>query len=108
MMVHMRTRQSVKIAAFKAGLSRYLRAAQKGAEIIIQDRDTPIARLLPYKEQEPKRRLETRPPTRPLSDLDKLLLYAPPGLTVEDVDRALPWPADLMSGRDHVHSGPPA
>src|SRR5688500_16559437 len=29
-----------------------LRAAQHGAEIVIKDRDTPIARLLPYKKEE--------------------------------------------------------
>jgi prevent-host-death family protein len=89
-MVHMRTQREVKVAELKAGLSRYLRAAQQGAEIVIKDRDTPIARLLPYKKKdEPKRRLETRPPTRPLSDLDNLPLFAPAGVTVEDVDRAL-------------------
>ena len=87
-MVHMRSHQSVKIAAFKAGLSRYLRAAQKGAEIIIQDRDTPIARLVPL-EQKRKPKLETRPPTRSLAELDRLPFFAPQGLTVEDVDRAL-------------------
>lgn len=37
----------IGVAAFKAQLSRYLRAAQTGAEISIYDRNTPIARVGP-------------------------------------------------------------
>lgn len=45
-MGHMRT--EVKIAELKSKLSHYLRHAQKGNEIVIKDRDTPIARLTGY------------------------------------------------------------
>jgi prevent-host-death family protein len=40
----------VKIAEFKSQLSRHLRAAERGEEIIITDRDRPIARLIPAAE----------------------------------------------------------
>ena len=39
---------SVRIAKFKAHLSRYLRAVRSGHELTILDRDTPVARVLPY------------------------------------------------------------
>ncbi len=77
----------VKIAQFKAKLSRYLRAAQRGSEFVIKDRDTPIARLGPCRPSRP--RLAVIEPTRPLKDLDKLPRFAPPGLTWEDIERAL-------------------
>jgi prevent-host-death family protein len=83
--VYMRT--EVKIAELKAGLSRYLRSVQKGNEVVIKDRETPIARLVPYQPGRP--RLASTPPTRALKDLDKLPVRAPAGLTVDEVDEAL-------------------
>lgn len=38
----------VGVAELKAGLSRYLRAVRRGGEIVVCDRDHPIARLVPY------------------------------------------------------------
>ena len=77
----------MRIAEFKSHLSRYLRAAQKGAEIVIKDRDTPIARLVQHTVR--KERLISRPPIGSLKDLDEMQTYAPPGLTWEDVEQAL-------------------
>jgi len=77
----------VKIAQFKNGLSRYLRSVQRGGEIIVKDRDTPIARVVPYEER--KGRLTIRPPTRPLRDLEKLPRVAPKGLTPKILDQVL-------------------
>ncbi len=37
------------VAELKAHLSEYLRAARSGQEIVICDRDTPVARLVPPK-----------------------------------------------------------
>ncbi|MFN2490008.1 MAG: type II toxin-antitoxin system Phd/YefM family antitoxin [Actinomycetota bacterium] len=37
----------VKIAELKDRLSEHLRAVEKGAEVIVTDRDRPIARILP-------------------------------------------------------------
>jgi prevent-host-death family protein len=60
----------VKIAEFKAHLSAHLRAVRKGSEITIKDRDTPIARVVPY--QAPALGLVTRRPTRSLKEVDRL------------------------------------
>lgn len=79
--------KQVRIAELKNHLSRYLRSAQKGREIIILDRDTPIARLVPI--EKPSSRLEIRPATGSLKDLDKLPVYAPKGLRLEDLETAL-------------------
>lgn len=38
----------VGVADLKAHLSEHLRAVRKGGEITVMDRDTPIARVVPY------------------------------------------------------------
>ena len=55
--------KTVKIAEFKAHLSRYLRAVREGHELIINDRDHPVARVVPW--QEKKRLLEITPAREP-------------------------------------------
>ncbi|HLG18862.1 MAG TPA: type II toxin-antitoxin system Phd/YefM family antitoxin [Bdellovibrionota bacterium] len=40
--------KSVRIAEFKSRLSKYLRLVQKGAEIVVMDRETPIAKVVPF------------------------------------------------------------
>jgi prevent-host-death family protein len=40
--------KSVKIADLKARLSEHLRQVRRGRTLIVLDRDTPIARLVPY------------------------------------------------------------
>jgi prevent-host-death family protein len=81
----------VKIAELKSRLSEYLRSVRRGNEVIVKDRDTPIARLVPYEER--KQRLIVRPATASLKDIDKLLakLPRPKGLKPGEVDRALKW-----------------
>jgi prevent-host-death family protein len=81
-------RSEVRIAQFKSKLSQYLRAAQRGNEIIIKDRETPVARLLPY--EPPGRRFVTRPPLGSLKDLQELARPPrPKKLTVRHLDEAL-------------------
>ena len=76
----------VKIAELKARLSAYLRSVRAGDEIIVQDRDTPIARLVPY--QEPMR-LVIRHSTKSIRDVDRTLkartkdIDLPPGTADE-------------------------
>ena len=36
------------IADLKARLSHYLRGVRRGGEVVIMDRDTPVARIVPY------------------------------------------------------------
>lgn len=42
--------KKVKVAELKANLSAYLRAAREGQQVTVCDRDTPVARLVPYEE----------------------------------------------------------
>ena len=78
---------SVRIADLKARLSEHLRAVRRGRTLTVLDRDTPIARIVPYDESEPlKVRRATRKPR-------ELALPAPPAkptdsLTVLLQDRA--------------------
>jgi prevent-host-death family protein len=44
----MQAMKRVKIAELKAGLSAYLAAVRNGEEVIVCDRATPVARLMPY------------------------------------------------------------
>jgi len=37
-----------KVSKLRAKLSRYLKAVRAGQEVVVHDRDTPIARLVPY------------------------------------------------------------
>jgi len=40
--------KTVKVAELKANLSAYLRAAREGQQVTVCDRDTPVARIVPY------------------------------------------------------------
>jgi prevent-host-death family protein len=53
---------SVRIADFKSRLSHHLRKVRQGHPLILLDRDTPIARVLPYSSGPGK--LRSRKPTR--------------------------------------------
>lgn len=63
-------RAEVGLAAFKAHLSSYLRRVRGGAELIVLNRDTPIARVVPIDQQPAS--LPVRQPVRRLRDV-KLL-----------------------------------
>jgi prevent-host-death family protein len=59
--------RTVKVAELKAKLSAYLRAARRGHAVTVCDRDTPVARIIPYAlEGEP---LAVRAPTASLHDV---------------------------------------
>jgi prevent-host-death family protein len=88
----------VGIAELKDKLSEYLRAVRKGGEVVIKDRETPIARLVPYENPggrrqaarpESRPRLETIPPTMSLKEMDKLTFFSPKGLQPGDLEEAL-------------------
>lgn len=68
-------KSKVGIAEFKAHLSAYVRAAQKGSEIIIKDRQTPVAKLVPI--QEPMVG-EIRRATRSVAEVERMLAARPP------------------------------
>jgi len=55
----------VRIAELKARLSEHLRAVRNGSTLTVLDRDTPIARIIPYTAQP----LEIRKAKRRLRDV---------------------------------------
>jgi prevent-host-death family protein len=55
----------IRVAEFKARLSAYLRAVREGRSLTIFDRDTPIARVVPFTAPGP---LPSRPPKGALAD----------------------------------------
>jgi prevent-host-death family protein len=57
--------KDVGIAELKARLSEHLRSVRNGGTLTVLDRDTPIARIIPYAAQP----LEIRKATRRLRDL---------------------------------------
>ncbi|MBI2345302.1 MAG: type II toxin-antitoxin system prevent-host-death family antitoxin [Deltaproteobacteria bacterium] len=69
------------MAELKAHLSAYLRRVRAGAEVVVTDRDTPIARLVPYARNLKPRRLIIRPARGSLKELLKTWKKqpAPPG-----------------------------
>jgi len=79
----------VKIAELKDKLSAYLRLVREGNEVIIKDRDTPIARLTPYTQR--PMRLIFRPAIGSPKDIDKMRFRRPKGLKPGDVESALKW-----------------
>ena len=62
--------KSAKVSELKAHLSAYLAAVRRGETVIVCDRNTPIARLVPYDEERDGFSIEG--PRRPLSDLKKV------------------------------------
>jgi prevent-host-death family protein len=57
---------NVGIADLKAHLSAHLRAVRRGRTLTVLDRETPVARIVPYEARTP---LEVRRATRKPSDL---------------------------------------
>lgn len=72
--------KTVKVAELKARLSAYLRGVRRGHPVIVCDRETPIARLVPYAAEDeplmvrlPVRRLHEVPLPEPIgSPVDSL------------------------------------
>ena len=87
-------RTEVRIAQLKSRLSAYLRAAQAGEEIVVKDRNTPIAIVVPY--EKTANRLASIPPTRALAEVEALLKKndqrpRPRNLRPGDALKALQW-----------------
>ena len=80
-------KSKVGIAELKAHLSEYVRAAQKGKEVIIKDRETEVAKIVPIRE----RTLAFRviPASRPSKGIDDMAGFRPTGVTPEEIGRIL-------------------
>lgn len=50
--------KAIKIAELKDRLSEHLRAVERGAEVIVTDRDRPIARIVPFHAGQPMATIE--------------------------------------------------
>ena len=75
--------KKVKIAELKARLSEHLRQVRRGETYTVMDRETPIARLLPYgAEAEP---LRVRKPLRRVPTMHDVPLPPPLKLDVDPV-----------------------
>lgn len=61
----------VGIAELKAHLSGYLRTVKKGETLLVVERGTPVARMVPA--ADPRGGLVTRPPTRDLASVKRTL-----------------------------------
>jgi prevent-host-death family protein len=84
------TMKKVGVADLKAKLSEYLRIARKGGEVVVMDRDQPIARIVPYAESNG---LRIREPLKRYKRLGDIPLPPPAGLDIDAVDL-------LMQDRD--------
>lgn len=73
--------QRVGVAELKARLSKYLRAARRGETVTVYDRDTPVARLVPY-EGWVQETLHVRKATTPLRNVK---LPAPLGREIDSM-----------------------
>ena len=79
--------KSVRIAELKARLSEHLRRVRRGHPLTVMDRDTPIARLVPYA-PEPET-LRVRQPLRKFPSLQQVPLPPPLKLKVDVVSLLL-------------------
>jgi prevent-host-death family protein len=70
----------VRIAELKARLSEHLRAVRNGDTLTVLDRDTPIARIVPYAapplevRKARKRLRDLKPPSRPSRRTDSVAI----------------------------------
>ena len=76
----------VRIAELKARLSEHLREVRRGRSVTVVDRDTPIARLIPYS-ADAETLLIRKPPRR--RSLHRVPLPAPLKLESDVVDLLL-------------------
>jgi prevent-host-death family protein len=78
-------KSKVGIAELKAHLSEYVRAAQKGKEVIIKDRATEVAKIVPIRER--KLPFPVIPASRPSKGIDDMAGFRPTGVTPEEIER---------------------
>lgn len=92
--VVMTSRNVVGVAELKAKLSAYLRSVRRGNDVVIHDRNEPIARLVPYAASDA--RLVVREPAGRYAALGKIPLPRPVKLDADVVQLLL---QERRSGR---------
>lgn len=83
---HHVTMRSVKIAELKSQLSRHLRDVQKGESLIVLDRETPIARVIPIDAGDD---VTITLPASGAPPVGKIKLPVPPRIAVDVVELLL-------------------
>jgi prevent-host-death family protein len=83
----------VRIADLKARLSEHLRSVRGGEVITVLDRETPVARIVPFREDAPLLTVRTR---KPGATLQSLRLPPPLKTNVDAVNLLL---EDRRAGR---------
>jgi prevent-host-death family protein len=76
--------RQVKLAELKAKLSEHIRAVRRGHEIVILDRETPVARLVPYRSDAARVIIRSPAPSAP--KLQEVPLPPPANLDIDAVD----------------------
>lgn len=76
--------KGVRIADLKSRLSEHLRKVRRGRSLVVLDRDTPIARIVPYEEDAAT--LSVRPPLPDAPALSRVPLPPPLRLRRDVVD----------------------
>lgn len=71
-----RVMKMVGIADLKAHLSGYLRTVKKGETLLVVERGTPVARMVPVADL--RGGVVSRPPTRDLASVKRMLKRLPP------------------------------
>jgi prevent-host-death family protein len=84
---HLMTMKEVRIAELKSRLSEYLREVRAGHTIIVMDRDSPIATLVPYASA--AETLVVRRPRRRWPSLQEVPLPVPASGATDIVDLLL-------------------
>lgn len=79
--------RAVRIAELKARLSEHLREVKRGHVLVVMDRNTPIARLVPYSGSSTP--LVVRPPLARYPSLQRVPLPGPADLDLDIVDLLL-------------------
>lgn len=75
--------KAVRIAELKDRLSEHLRSVRRGRSLVVLDRDTPIARIVPYRSDADE--LVVRPARRPFAEARKALRLRPPPVTTDSL-----------------------
>lgn len=65
------TMKKAMVSEFKTHLSSYLAEVRRGESVLVCDRNTPVARLVPYEGEETDG-FDVLPASRPLADLAAL------------------------------------
>ncbi|HLH16778.1 MAG TPA: type II toxin-antitoxin system prevent-host-death family antitoxin [Bryobacteraceae bacterium] len=78
--------KQVRIAELKAQLSEHLRAVRRGETVTVLDRDTPVAQIVPVREQTALRIRKPAPGTPPLN---RVPLPKPVGIKTDVVELLL-------------------